>query len=199
MLPAYDKTKRKKTFEQLPKGAYVIKIMNAVEKPTKNNSGTYLEISFDIAEGDYAGFYEKQYRANQNEDKKWSNDAVYRLNVPNDGSDPFIWENWNTFFADLEDSNGGFVFVGDVKSLRGKLIGGKFHIEQRVYNGNILENTRLKWTCVADDVRNGKPGRMPKDKLITETATTSPGIIPTDSSGFMSIPDGVTDDELPFG
>ena len=77
MLPTYDKTKRKKNFEALPKGAYVIKIMNAVEKPTKNNNGTFLEISFDIAEGEYAGYYEKQYKANTNEDKKWSYDAVY--------------------------------------------------------------------------------------------------------------------------
>ena len=144
MLPTYDKSKRKKTFEALPKGAYVIKIMNAEEKSTKNNNGSYLEISFDIAEGDYTGFYEKQYRANQNEDKRWSFDAVYRLTIPNDNSQQFIWDNWNTFFADLEDSNNGFVFAGDVKSLRNKLIGGKFHIEQSQYNGNIYSHTRMK-------------------------------------------------------
>jgi hypothetical protein len=194
MLPTYDKTKRKKNFEALPKGAYVIKIMNAVEKPTKNNNGSYLEISFDIAEGDYAGYYEKVYKANTNEDKKWSNDAVYRLTVPKDDSKTFVWDNWNTFFADLEDSNNGFVFAGDTKSLRNKLIGGKFHIEQTSYNGNIYNHTRMKWTCVADDVRNNKAGRMPEDKLITT------GLSPkTGADDFISIPEGVTDDELPFG
>ena len=196
MLPSYDKNKRKKNFEALPKGAYVIKIMNAVEKPTKNNNGTYLEISFDIAEGEYEGYYEKQYKANTNEDKKWSYDAVYRLNVPTDDSKPFIWDNWNTFFADLEDSNGGFVFAGDTKSLRNKLIGGKFHIEQTSYNGNIYNHTRMKWTCVADDVRNNRAGRMPEDKLIT--ADLSPKAA-TGSDGWLSVPEGVTDDELPFG
>jgi len=194
MLPTYDKTKRKKTFEALPKGAYVIKIMNAEEKSTKNNNGSYLEISFDIAEGDYAGFYEKQYRANQNEDKRWSFDAVYRLTIPNDNSQQFIWDNWNTFFADLEDSNNGFVFAGDVKSLRNKLIGGKFHIEQSQYNGNIYSHTRMKWTCVVDDVRNGNLGRMPEDKMISVDLSPKPS-----PDGFLAIPEGVTDEELPFG
>lgn len=194
MLPAYDKSKRKKSFEALPKDAYVVKIMNAEEKATKNNNGSYIEISFDIAEGEYANFYEKQYRANTNEDKRWSNDAIFRLNVPNDASKPFVWDNWNSFFADLEDSNNGFVFVGDVKSLRGKVIGGKFHIEQTSYNGEIYNHTRMKWTCVADDVRGGHAGRLPNDKLITADLSPKPS-----PDGFLAIPEGVTDEELPFG
>ena len=52
-LPTYDKSKRKKTFEQLPKGAYVIKIIGAREDPNKNGSGTHLSIAFDIAVGKY--------------------------------------------------------------------------------------------------------------------------------------------------
>ena len=52
----------------------------------------------------------------------------------------------------------------------------------------------MKWTCVADDVRNNKAGRMPEDKLITT------GFSPKFSADdFISIPEGVTDDELPFG
>lgn len=191
MLPTYDKNKRRKTFEALPKGAYVVKIMDAKEEPNKNNNGTHLTISFDIAEGEYVDFYARQYASNTSEDKKWSRDAVYMLGVPYDGCQSYIWDNWNTFFADLEDSNNGFVFVGDLRSLRGKVIGGKFHLEQSEYNGTIYDHTRLKWTCVADDVRNGKPGKMPNDKLITPSA---PAPAPND---WVSIPDGV-EDELPF-
>ncbi len=124
------------------------------------------------------------------EDKKWPYDARHYITVPADGCQTFIWDNWNTFFADLEDSNNGFVFGGDIKTLKGKLIGGKFYIEQTEYNGNIYDHTRLKWTCVADDVRNGKAGKMPKDKLIDSAPKT-------DANGFMDIPEG-TEEEVPW-
>ena len=194
-LPTYDKSKRKKSFQQLPKGAYVIQIKGAKEVQNKNGTGSHLAIQFDIAEGEYKNFYMKQYQSNTNEDRKWNNDAVYRLGVPHDGSQAFVFDNWNTFFADLEDSNNGFVFAGDPKSLKGKLIGGKFHIEQTEYNGNVYDHTRLRWTCIADDVRSGNAGQMPKDKLISTGKAQA--AMPTDSDGFMSIPDDA-DDEIPF-
>lgn len=166
-LPKYDKSKRRKGFEPLPKGAYVIKILDVKEEPNRSGSGRHLTISFDIAEGEYKDFYAGQYRANSNEDKKWPNDAVYYLGVPDDGCKEYVWSNWNTFFADLEDSNNNFIFDGDhLADLKWKVIGGKFAIEQDEYNGNVYDHTKLRWTCVADDVRNGKPGQMPKDKKI---------------------------------
>ena len=189
-LPTYDKSKRKKSFTQLPKGAYVIQIKDVKEEPNKNGNGSHLTICFDIAEGEYKGYFQTMMENSTSEDKKWPYDARHYITVPADGCQTFIWDNWNTFFADLEDSNNGFVFGGDIKTLKGKLIGGKFYIEQTEYNGNIYDHTRLKWTCVADDVRNGKAGKMPKDKLIESTPKT-------DANGFMSIPDG-TEEEVPW-
>lgn len=194
-LPTYDKSKRRKSFQQLPKGAYVIQIKQAKEVQNKNSNGSHIAIVFDIAEGEYKDFYRKQYDANTNEDKKWPNDAVYRLIVPTDKSETYAWTDWNSFFADLEDSNNGFVFNNDLKTLKGKLIGGKFHIEQNEYNGNIYDHTRLRWTCVAEDVRTGNAGQMPKDKLIGSRPRSRP--VPTDADGFMSVPDGDAD-EIPF-
>lgn len=49
-------------------------------------------------------------------------------------------------------------------------------------------------SCVADDVRSGKPGKMPKDKLINSASASN------SSSGdddFMTIPDGA-EEEVPF-
>ena len=193
-LPAYDKTKRKKSYQQLPKAAYVVKIKAAKEEPNKSGNGSHLKIAFDIAEGEYRGFYENQYE-NRTEDKKWPNDATYMLNIPTDGCENYIWDNWNTFFADLEDSNNGFVFNGDPKTLKGKLIGAKMHIEQSEYRGQVYDHTRMKWTCVAADVRNGKAGKLPNDKLIAGATATSS--VKTDANGFMEIPEGV-DEEVPF-
>lgn len=192
-LPAYDKSKRKKSRETLPKDAYVCKIMNAKEVANKNNSGTHIAIAFDIAEGDYKNFYMEQYDSNTSEDKKWPNDAIYRLTVPLDNSPQFVIDNWNTFFADLEDSNNGYVFSGDASKLKNKLIGGKFHIEQTEYRGTVYNHTRLRWTCVADDVRSGKAAKnLPNDKFLD-----SPSKQPQTSDGFMNIPDG-SKEEIPF-
>lgn len=193
-LPSYDKTKRKKSFETLPKDCYVVKIMNAKETANKNNSGSHIAIAFDIAEGDYKNFYMEQYENNTNEDKKWPNDAIYRLTVPADGSQQFVIDNWNTFFADLEDSNNGFVFSGDCSKLKGKLIGGKFHIEQTEYRGKVYNHTRLRWTCVADDVRSGKAAKnMPNDKFLNSPSRSSQ----TAETDFMTIPDN-SKEEIPF-
>ena len=194
-LPTYDKTKRRKSFTQLPKGAYVVKIKAAKEEAKKSGSGSHLKIAFDIAEGENRAFYQNQYDNRTDENKQWPNDAVYYLTIPTDGSESWVWDNWNTFFADLEDSNNGFVFAGDPKTLKDKLIGGKFHLEQSEYRGKIYNHTRLKWTCVAADVRNGKAGALPNDKLIAGSAT--PSAPKTDANGFMDIPEGM-DEEVPF-
>lgn len=196
-LPAYNKSKRKSnTFEQLPKGAYVIKIMGAKED-TWPSGDKVVRIAFDIAEGKYMGFYQAQFDRNTNEDRQWPYDAVFNLNVPNDNSQPYVWDNWNTFFADLEDSNSGFIFDGDLKKLKGKVIGGKFHIEQTAKNGNVYDHTKMKWSCVADDVRNGKAGRLPNDKLIGTGRTTPKTSSASEMDGFLSIPEGA-EEELPF-
>lgn len=193
-LPSYDKSKRKQTFEGLPKGAYVCRIIGAIEEPNKSGKGSHLKVVLDIAEGDYAGIFQRIYDKNSNEDKKWPNDGTYYLTVPADGAPQYVWDNWNTFFADLEDSNNGFVFSGTTEYLRGKLIGGKFAIEQSEYNGRIYDHTKLKWTCVADDVRQGKAGKMPADKMI-EVSYSQPS---TNEDGFMEIPDGLNDADFPF-
>ena len=192
-LPAYDKSKRKKSFELLPKGAYVITIKGAKEEQNRNGNGSHLTLAFDIAEGEYKGFYQNQFDNRSDEDKRWPNDALYYVNIPDDNSQTYVWNNWNTFFADLEDSNNGYVFGGNPAELKGKLIGGKFANEQSEYNGRVYDHTRMRWTCVASDVRNGIAGRMPEDKLVRSSAAPAS----TGSDDFMSIPEG-TDEELPF-
>ena len=197
-LPTYDKSKRRTSFEQLPKGAYVIKILGAKEET--GNYGPQVTIAFDIAEGEYKGFYQNQFDRNTNEDKKWPFDAVYYLSVPQDDSKEYVWTNWNTFFADLEDSNKGFIFDGDVKKLKGKLIGGKFHIKQTEYNGNVYDHTKLKWTCVAEDVRKGKAGKMPNDALVGGSRSNRNAPAASGNSemdGFVNLPEGA-EEELPF-
>lgn len=191
-FPSYDKNKRKKPFRMLPVGAYVIKIIDAKEEANKSGRGSHLTIAFDIAEGEHKGFYMNMWNDFTSEDKKWPRDGVMYLVVPYDGAHEMVWQNWNTFFANLEDSNNGFVFdtnKGDLKTLIGKLVGGKFRLEQNEYKGNIYDHVKLAETCTAEDVRSGNYGTMPKDKKVAQSAG------PTDE--FLTIPDSVMD-EVPF-
>ena len=88
------------------------------------------------------------------------------------------------------------MFSGDEKALKGKVIGAKMHIRQTEYNGKVYDHTRMKWSCVADDVRKGKAGRLPNDKLVDSSGTSSNGssMDSCANSGFSSD----SDDEIPF-
>ena len=167
-VPSYNKENRKKytSFEQLPKGAYVCKILH-IEQQTSKKGNEMIVINFDIAEGEYKDFYKKQYEANTNEDKKWSYDAIMYLTIPSEGCLPFITEQWDTFWANIEDSNNGYVFDGNEKKIVGKTFGGVFRIEQtEASNGNIYDHTILFRTAISQDVREGKITKLPKDKLV---------------------------------
>ena len=178
-------------FETLPKGAYVIKILGAKEEVNKRGDGSYIRMAFDIAEGEYAGFYDKSYKADKREDKKWSNDAYIYLNCPKDNDEQFIIDNFNKFITAVEDSNEGYHWNWDENTLKGKLVGAKFYIEQSEYNDKIYDHTKAKWFVAAQKVRDGKAGKLPNDKLLTQAPK------PAGSSDFMSISDSI-EEEVPW-
>jgi len=197
-LPAYTKVKSRRTFDQLPKGAYVVVIKDV--KEVKMDWGEVrLKVAFDIAEGEYKGFYQAQFEANDDENKRWPYDAIFDVRVPEDGAPEWKWRKWNEFFSILEDSNTGFAFDGtNLKALRGKLIGGKFANRQSEKNGNVYDHIVLVWPCVADDVRNGKAGKMPADQLVEGAKQTAPaGASVPGIEGFVAVPD-TAEEELPF-
>ena len=82
------KAEKAATREQLPVGGYVAKILDAEE--VTYTWGSVLVISFDIAEGEHAGFWKKDYQNQTGEDKKWR--GTYRLTIPaDDGSEKDEW------------------------------------------------------------------------------------------------------------
>ncbi len=176
--------KKGSVFEQLPKGAYVIKIKAAKEEPNKNGSGSHIKIEFDIAEGEQKDFYQKQFEAMTDEDKKWPYDGVYNLVAPDDDSPQWMIDNFGTFVAALEDSNDGYHWDWDETKWKGLIAGALFRIEQTENNGNIYNHTRPLWFKDAQAVRDNKYGRLPKDKLVETKADNF-----ADASGV---------DELPF-
>lgn len=196
MIPTYNRKNRRQNtgYTPLPKDAYVIRILSAKVTPTCKGTDQ-LVMAYDVAEGTYKDHYKAAYERSRNEDKKWPADAVYRLTIPYPGCADWIQTGWDTFFADFEDSNMGFVFSGDEKALKGKIIGAKMRIEEwRSTSGDILQSTKMHWSAVADDVRQGRAGRLPKDKLIPKNEGAGNSNDGLDE--FVAVNGGK--DEIPF-
>ena len=193
-VPSYNKENRKTggNYAALPKGNYVCKIMG-IEAVTYKNGHEGIKVSFDIAEGEYKDFYATLYKEDDREDKHWSYDAVYYITIPYDGAPAWVTDTWDTFWANVEDSNNGYVFTGDEKTVKGKTFGGIFRIEESENNGRVYPHVRLYRTRIAQDIRDGKVTYVPKDKLVD--ASTIGG--DTSDTGFINVPDGTAED-LPF-
>ena len=182
----FDKVKGYSESKQLPKGGYVLRIMNAEEK--ENANGLYIQISCDIEEGEYKGFFMEDYKNQEREDKKWH--CNYLLNEPkDDGSERDGWtkRRFKTVTEALEESNDGYHWDWDEKKWKGKLIGGLFNTRQyKTNDGTIREATNLKQLCSVEKIRTGtyKP---PKDDLLKQDALAP--IASSSGAEFMPIPE----------
>lgn len=172
----------------LPKGGYVCKILNA--EIQENSNGQYVKIAYDIAEGDYAGYFRKLYDAKKDENKKWG--TYYLLNIPKDDGteqDARTKKTFKTFTNALEDSNEGYHFDWDETKFKGKLIGGLFRYEEyQRQDGKTGRSTKMGWACSVAKIHSGNY-KLPDDKLL-KPATSTP-------SDFMSIPANINE-EIPF-
>lgn len=187
----YDQIQGYSDYERLPKGGYVCQIL-AVEN-CYGSGGSYLKISLDIAEGDYKGFYMREWKAQKqsNEDVKWH--CNFLLNIPkDDGSERDGWtkRSFKTFTNALEDSNPGYHFDWDETKFKGKLIGGLFNEREfEGRDGSARRATNFARPIAADKIRSGDY-KLPDDKLLDKTPKPSTG-------GFVEVPEGI-DEELPF-
>ena len=102
---------------QLPAGLYVCQIVMAIEE--ERNGSRILAVAFDIAEGEYKGFYKQRYDANTDENKKWP--AIHRQFVEDrDGScNPFF----KGLITSIEESNPNFKWNWEESTLKGKKFG----------------------------------------------------------------------------
>lgn len=193
----YEQTKAYGNYEQLPKGGYVLRILDV--KQQTNSRGEYLTIAADIYEGDYMQFFTREYKNQQSEDKKWH--CNFLLSIPaDDGTEQDGWtkRRFKTFTEALEDSNSGYHFDWDEQKFKGKLIGGLFNErEYEANNGDVRRATNWAGVTSVENIRSGN-FQIPKDRLLDRGYNQPPApAMPTTSDGFMSIPDGI-DEELPF-
>lgn len=188
----YDKVQGYQDRPQLPVGGYVMRIMGAEVK--ENRIGQYVQVSMDIAEGQYKDFFADDYRA-QDQNKKWH--CNYLLNVPlDDGSEKDGWtkRRFKTFTEALEASNDGYHFDWDEKKFKGLMIGGLFNIrEWKTDDGQRGRSTNLAQVCSVEKIRTGKY-KLPKDQLLKDSDSADSSSTNTTSGGFTV----VHDDDLPF-
>ena len=169
--------------EQLPVGGYILKILDV--KFQNYEWGDVIVLAFDIAEGEYAGFYKKNFDAQTQEDKKWK--GTYRMNVPkDDGSkqDEFTMSKFKTDIEAIEDSNSGYHWDWDESKFKGKTVGAVFQNREWEMNGNTGFYTACYGLKSTEAIRSGK-FKIPKDKLLKkkEEQTTNDGFIPLDDDG----------------
>ena len=191
----YATTKAYTDATELPKGGYVCKVLNAQVKEGKN--GKYVQIAYDIAEGDFKDYFKKLYDAKKDEDKKWS--TYYFLNIPkDDGSEKDGWtkRTFKTFTNALEDSNEGYKWDWDEKKWKNKLIGLVFGETGTVIEGKEVVYTDCRFPIEVQTVREGKAPEA-KFKARNGYGDSKPATTQDGSTEFMNIPDDINE-ELPF-
>ena len=196
--------------EKLPLGAYVCKV-KGVRIDTYDATSAQLIIQFDIAEGEYANFYKREYDANTMANKKFK--GVLRVWLPkDDGSENDEWtkSTFKGMVTAFEKSNPGYVWNWDERSLAGRMVGILFRNEEWEYEEKTGWTVRPFRAISIDSVRSGS-FTIPKDKPLKKNAESGYGdnygggygdayssAAPTSGgfSDFAALNDD--DDELPF-
>lgn len=190
----FDKVQGYQDRRQLPVGGYVMRIMGAEIK--ENRIGQYVQVSMDVAEGDFKDFFADDYRSQDGTQRARVWHCSYLLNVPtDDGSERDGWtkRRFKTFTDALEASNEGYHFDWDERRFKGLLIGGLFNLREWERDGRRGMSTNLAQVCDVEKIRSGR-FKLPKDQLLGDgsgSASTSGG----DSTGGLQV---VHDDDLPF-
>ena len=184
--------------EKLPVGGYVLKVMSVKYEAGTNGNSDQVVLAFDVAEGEYAGFFKKQYEANTDENKKWKGSV--RIYVPvDDGSEKDGWtkKSFKRWMEAFEDSNPGYKWNWDENTLKGKLIGGIFGEVLKTMtdeNGQDKDITyvTLRFPASVANIRNNNfkiPDAQDKRRAANTSAPTA--------DGFANVPVGA-DGDIPF-
>lgn len=113
--------------EILELGGHEVIIKNAYEY-TGQSGNTSLKVEVDIAGNDkQAGFFQRQYDNNMMVDRKWPNGACKYISLKEDENCIALFKGFTTA---VENSNPGYVWNFDEKSLINKKLCGVFALEE---------------------------------------------------------------------
>jgi len=177
-------------FKQLPPGAYVCTIKEAFEVTTQGGKNM-LQLWLDIAEGEHRDHFQNQYAAAGRKfgDAKWR--GTYNQLTEGESLGYF-----KGLLLDIENSNPGYKFNFDEKTLVKKKIGGVFGREQyRNQKGELKFAVKCLYCTEAGRVKDIAP---PADRLLEAGKANGGG-----NGGYGEEPPPVweepgADDSLPF-
>ena len=182
---------------RLPKGGYVCTILGVKYEKGENGNSDYLRVQFDVAEGDLKGFFQSQYEANKNEDKKYKGQTMVYL-PKDDGSEKDGWTK-NSFARwtnALEDSNDGYKWDWDEKKWKNKLIGLVFGETGTVIDGKEVVYTDCRYPVSVKEIREGTFKEAPFKSKNDYGGAKAPATGSSETD-FMNIPNDIQE-ELPF-
>ena len=169
---------------RLPAGGYICKYKKVEDNPEKS----YLYMEYDIAEGEYKGYYDDLRK--RFPDGQWI--GAYVKSYKQTALPMF-----KRMCSAVTKSNKKFIFDGnehcDESTLVGRYVGMILGEEEYIGNdGSVKTRLYVVREVAIDDIKAGK-FKVPELKKLPDTEGTSK---PADD-GFMNIPEG-TDEETPF-
>ena len=176
-----------KEFKKVTPGGYVcgITAVEDVNTPNKNGKCDYLRIELDIAEGEYKNYFLELYKSKG----FWGLEMVKSYQ---ENSLPFF----KGFLTAVENSNKGYKFNNDEKTLLRKYIGVVLREEEyRSKDGKIKTKLVVDQVHSIDKIRSGDFTVPELKKLDVKDSPATPTF---DMSAFEDIPTP-DDSNLPFG
>lgn len=151
-------------YESLKLGGHEVEIKNAYEY-TGQTGNTSLRVEVDIAGNDeQKGFYQRQFDSNTNPDKKWSSASTKYISLKEDDNCVAMFKGFTTC---VENSNKGYTWNWDEKTLIGKKLCGVYGLEEYLDNeGHTKTATKLVQFRSLDKLDNVK---IPKVKKLDGT------------------------------
>ena len=164
-------------------GGYICKIIDVEDVPMdskEKGKGDYLYIEYDIASGDFAGYYKEQF------DKFGGNWFASFFRSYKEKALGML----KHFTNCIEQSNAGYEWDWNEKGLIGKVVGLVLGEEEYKNNaGEIKTKLVVKNIATVEDIKNGNFKVPAPKKLAVEISNAS-------INDFMPIDDIV--DDLPF-
>lgn len=175
-IEGYENVNEVGEFKPLPAGVYHLVIKEVIDVPERE----YLDIHFDIADGEFKDYYASSKRGFGSTIKSYKDNKI----EPKKSALPFF----KAFITAVEKSNPGYKWDWDESRLVGKKIVGEFGEEEYLDNGQVKVSCKL---CNFRSFQAEKDGlcQIPPKKCIERPVAL------TNTDDTVTIP---LDSDLPF-
>lgn len=199
LLSNWDNTKgiKKGENQQLPPGGYIVKIIQAYQGESTN--GKFIKVSFDIASGEYKGFYLNKFKNRFNDKEDWKGN--FFMFFPKDEQDTYTLgilkgnidaiENSNNNIKLIPTQDGNSFTKESIENLKGKLVGAVMYEKEWEYEGRTGFYTTVSHFEKVEDIKN-ENYKVPEKKLLKKENKQK------DNSNMLEGFYELSDDDLPF-